>query len=107
MAPRRAGPSPYCRLDLSIKAAQGAAAIELVLGQGLTFREAAAAMGLSVSTCWRRYWWVMDWTLPERWGVRAHRLPPQRGTRACPRGRPFIAELDGPGGPLHQRGTER
>ncbi|MFM9694531.1 hypothetical protein [Streptomyces europaeiscabiei] len=92
---------------MTVKAAQGVEAVELVLGRGLSFREAADVMGLSVSTCWRRYWWVMDWTLPGRYGVKAGRLPPQRGTRACPRGRPWIQELDGPGGPLYQEGIER
>lgn len=104
MSPQRGGPYPYLRLDLSTKATQGVAAVELVLGQGLTFRQAATTMGLSVSTCWRRYWWAMDWTLPNQYGVKAGRLPPMRGTRACPRGRPWIEELDGPGGPLHRGG---
>lgn len=104
---RRGGPYPRLRLDMGTKATEGLAVVELVLGRGLTFRQAAAQLGMSTATAWRRYWWFMDWLLPERWGVRSRRIPPQRGTRACPRGRPWIAELDGPGGPLHLEGTER
>lgn len=104
---RRGGPYPRLRLDVGTKATEGLAVVELVLGRGLTFRQAAAQLGMSTATAWRRYWWFMDWLLPERWGVRSRRIPPQRGTRACPRGRPWIAELDGPGGPLHLEGTER
>lgn len=105
MSPRRAGPTPYCRLDLTTKVDQGMAVVELVLGRGYSFRQAAAELGMSVTTTWRRGRWVQDWLLPERYGVRASRLPPQRGTGACPRGRPWIKELDGPGGPLHRGGN--
>lgn len=106
MSPRRGGPTPYLRLDLGTKAAQGLAVLELVTN-GATIRTAAAQTGLSPSTAWRRLWWLRDYVLPRLYGVEARRLPPQRGTRACPRGRPWISELDGPGGPLHQRGTGR
>ncbi|MFJ8934209.1 hypothetical protein ACIRL0_00605 [Streptomyces sp. NPDC102365] len=78
------------------------AVLELTLGRGFSFRQAATALDMSLSTAWRRHHFVMDWLLPERWGRKAKRLPPQRGSRACPRGRPFIPELDGPGGPLHR-----
>lgn len=104
--PRRGGPYPRLRLDAGVKAEQGLAVAELVIGKGLSFRQAANRLGLSLTTAWRRYWWFMDSTLPSRWGVKGRRrLPPQRGTRACPRGRPFIKELDGPGGPLHRGGN--
>jgi hypothetical protein len=99
---RRGGPYPHLRLDSAVKADQGFAVLQLVLGQGKTFSQAGTALGLSTTTAWRRYHWFLDWTLPERWGREASRLPPQRGTRACPRGRPFIAELDGPGGVFYE-----
>lgn len=105
--PRRGGPYPHLRLDFGVKVDEGMRVVELVLGEGRSFRQAAAALGLSVSTCWRRYHFVLDWLLPEQYGLRSRRLPPQRGTRACPRGRPWIQELDGPGGPLYQGGIER
>lgn len=102
---RRGGPYPRLRLDLVIKATQGQEVVQLVLGEGRTFRQAGAALGISTTTAWRRYWFALDWTLPGYYGVKARRLPPQRGTRACPRGRPWIEELDGVGGPLHRKGT--
>lgn len=102
---QRGGPYPRLRTDFSTKATQGLAVMELVLGEGRTFRQAAAVLGMSLTTAWRRYHFVLDWLLPEQYGLRSRRLPPQRGTRACPRGRPFIAELDGPGGPLHREGN--
>jgi hypothetical protein len=104
MSPRRAGPTPYLRLDLFTKATQGQAVYLSVMADGLSLRQAAAVHGLTVTTAWRRYWWFADWTLPNRYGVKASRLPPQRGTRACPRGRPWIKELDDVGGPLHRGG---
>lgn len=103
--PRRGGPYPRLRLDLGIKVTEGLAVVELVLGEGRTFRQAAAMLGMSPTTAWRRYHWLLDWSLAERWGVRSRRLPPMRGTRACPRGRPWIAELDDVGGPLYREGN--
>lgn len=100
--PRRAGPSPYLRLDFTVKARQGFEVYMLVLGQGLSFRQAAARLGLSVTTCWRRYHWFSDWSLPGYYGRPPGPLPPQRGTRACPRGRPYLPTVDGPGGPLYR-----
>ena len=102
--PRRGGPYPHLRLNVMVKAGEGLAVAELVLGQGLSFRQAALRLGMSTTTAWRRCRWFQDWMLPGLWGVEARRLPPQRGTRACPRGRPWIEELDGPGGPLHREG---
>jgi hypothetical protein len=49
---------------------------------------------MSVTTCWRRYWFWMDWTLPLLYGKRISTIPPQRGTRACPAGRPWIKAVD-------------
>lgn len=104
MSPRQAGPTPYRRTSVTTKATEGLAVLELV-GRGASFRQAAAALDMSLSTCWRRYWWVRDWQLPDWHGVRARRLPPQRGTARCPNGRPWIEELDGPSGPLYRGGT--
>ncbi|MFD8739398.1 hypothetical protein ACFV06_31430 [Streptomyces sp. NPDC059618] len=104
MSPRQAGPTPHRRVPASTKAAQGLAVLQLVLGEGLSFRAAGKQLGLSKTTSWRRYWFVVDRQLPDLYGVKARRLPPQRGTRLCPRGRPWIEELDGPNGPLHRGG---
>lgn len=101
MSPRQAGPTPHRRVPADIKATQGLAVLRLV-ADGASIRTAAAQTGLSASTAWRRMWWLRDWLLPDRYGVKARRLPPQRGTRLCPRGRPWIEELDGPDGPLHR-----
>jgi hypothetical protein len=98
--PRRGGPYPRLRLDIAVKWSQGSDVVQLVSGRGISFRQAARQLGLSTTTAWRRYWWWMDSTLPERWGAKPGPIPPQRGTRACPRGRPYLPTLDGPGGPL-------
>ncbi|MFG2473536.1 hypothetical protein [Streptomyces fagopyri] len=103
MSPRQAGPAPHRRIPYDIKATQGLAVLQLVTA-GATIRAAAAQTGLSPTTAWRRMWWLRDWLLPDRYGVRARRLPAQRGTAACPRGRPWIEELDGVGGPLNREG---
>ena len=100
--PRRAGPSPYLRLDFTVKARQGYEAYMLVLGQGLSFRHAADLLGLSGITTWRRYHFFSDLMLPVWHGGKPGPIPPQRGTRACPRGRPYLPTLDGPGAPLHR-----
>ncbi|MEU6373938.1 hypothetical protein [Streptomyces sp. NPDC046909] len=85
-----------------MKAQQGFEVYELVLGKGFTFRQAAGELGLSLTTAWRRYHFFADWSLPEFYGRPPGPLPPQRGTRACPRGRPYLPTVDGPGGPLHR-----
>lgn len=99
---RRGGPYPHLRLDLGVKVREGVAVVELVLGQGRTFRQAGAELGISATTAWRRYWFALDLTLPGRYGRPDGPIPPQRGTRACPRGRPYLPTVDGPGGPLHR-----
>lgn len=90
---RRGGPTPYLRLDLAVKVEQATRVYKLH-GDGLTFAEIADRTGLSLVTCWRRYWWYRDWTEPATFGRPIRRIPPQRGTRACPRGRPCIPEVD-------------
>lgn len=91
--PARGGPYPRLRLDLAAKVSQGTAVVRLVLA-GHSISSAAALLGLSVTTAWRRYWFVMDWTLPQSYGRPRGPIPPQRGTKACPRGRPYLPTLD-------------
>lgn len=90
----RGGPYPRLRLDLVIKEHQGRRMAELVHRKGLSIRQAAVELGLSPTTGWRRYWWWMDWTLPLYHGRPVGPIPPQRGTRRCPRGRPWLPTLD-------------
>lgn len=91
---RRGGPYPRLRLDLTVKVEQGMQVFELRRA-GYSFAAAGAALGLSTTTAWRRWWFIDDWTLPGFYGHRAlTEIPPQRGTRACPRGRPCLPALD-------------
>jgi hypothetical protein len=92
---RRGGSTPYVRLDLAVKADQGSEAHQLHTA-GFTFAEVADRMGVSLTTAWRRCRWFEDWTTPAESGHPIRRIPPQRGTRACPRGRPCIPEVDHP-----------
>ncbi|MDV9168733.1 hypothetical protein R6V09_01065 [Streptomyces sp. W16] len=95
MINRRGGPYPHRRLSAAIKTSQGIAVLELVAA-GATFRQAAAATGLSPTTAWRRAWWIRDLNLPHHFGRPLGPNPPQRGTARCPRGRPWMPTLDGP-----------
>ncbi|MCW2899689.1 MAG: hypothetical protein JWO67_1954 [Streptosporangiaceae bacterium] len=95
----RGAGTPYRRVPFPTKVTQGLAVLEQVTA-GASIRQAAAATGLSPTTAWRRLWWLRDWALSDFYGCRNRTLPPQRGTAACPRGRPWIEVLDGPGGPL-------
>lgn len=90
---RRGGPYPHLRLNMAVKVEQGMEVFRLVRA-GHSFREIAAITGISPTTCWRRYWFIMDWTLPHSYGKPMDTIPPQRGTRACPRGRPWIKAID-------------
>lgn len=91
---RRGGPTPYLRLDLMVKCEQGMAVWRLV-ARGASIRQAAQALGLSPTTAWRRVWFVRDWYLPRHYGRPMGPIPPQRGTRACPNGRPYLPTMDG------------
>lgn len=84
---------PYLRVDSGIKVEQGLAVWEAI-ANGATYRQAAAAAGMSTTTAWRRCWFVRDWTLPAVYGRPPGPIPPQRGTAACPRGRPYLPTLD-------------
>jgi hypothetical protein len=90
---RRGGPVPYLRLDLGVKVREGLEVARLVAA-GASFRQAAAALDMSRMTAWRRYWFLQDWGLPGYFGRPSGPIPPQRSTRACPRGRPFLPTLD-------------
>lgn len=92
---RRGGPYPYLRLDLMTKVEQGQAVHALHLGERRSIRESAEILGLSPTTAWRRFWFFMDFTLPGYYGKPSGPIPPQRGTRACPNGRPYLPTLDG------------
>lgn len=105
MTSNRGGPHPHRRIPADIKARQGLAVYELVWGKGLSYRKAAAHLGMSPTTAWRRSHWFADWMLPARYGRPDGPLPPQRGTAACPRGRPYMPTLDGPGGPFYRGGN--
>jgi len=89
---RRGGPYPHLRLSVAVKFNQGYAVVDLVLA-GNSIRSAAKILGMSPTTAWRRYWWIMDWTLPDMYGRPRGPYPPQRGTRACPRGVPYLPTI--------------
>ncbi|WP_333735792.1 hypothetical protein, partial [Streptomyces sp. IBSBF 2806] len=91
---RRGGPYPRLRTPVNVKASEGLAVVNLVLGAGLSFRQAAARLGMSTSTAWRRHWFVIDLLTPQRQGRPPGPLPPQRGTARCPKGRPWMPTLD-------------
>jgi hypothetical protein len=82
---RRGGPTPYLRLDLGVKVDQ-ATQVHRLHGDGATFAQIAERTGLSLTTCWRRFWWYRDWSEPAKVARPIRRVPPQRGTAACPRG---------------------
>jgi hypothetical protein len=91
------GPYSRLRCNEAARIEQAAAAWELVEVEGLSVRAAADALGLSVTTTWRRARWYADWTLgPMVYGLPWGPKPHQRGTRAVPRGRPVILPLDAP-----------
>lgn len=93
MTRSRGGPTPHLRRPLATKVEQGAEAHRLHQ-TGLTFAEVSTQLGLSKTTAWRRACWWADWTRPATLGLPIRRIPPQRSTKACPRGRPCIPELD-------------
>lgn len=95
--PAHTGPYARLRSNDARRIPQAAAAWDLIERRGLTVRAAAAILGLSTTTTWRRARWYADWTLgPAMYGLPYGPPPHQRGTRAVPRGRPIILPLDAP-----------
>lgn len=93
----RGGPGPHARRDAWIKADEGRRAWTLHWGQRLTFAQIGAQLGTSTTTAWRRFWFWTDYVdHPERRNGRPlDHVPPQRGTRECPRGGPPVLVRDG------------
>ena len=91
-----ASSGPYARLRVNdvIRFREAERAWFLVHGAGMSIRTAASALGLSVTTTWRRERWFNDVTLNAHYGFPAGPPPQQRGTRAVPRGRPIVLPMD-------------
>jgi hypothetical protein len=70
-------------IPLEVKRAEGNRVAELA-AQGMGYREIAQVTGLSVTTAWRRHWFVRDLAEPGPDGKRVRRIPRQRGTRERP-----------------------
>jgi hypothetical protein len=88
---------PYSRLrgDHPLWVEQGRRAWEMTIVGPYSVREAAAALGMSTTTTWRRAWWFHDWlVLPRLYGLEPGPVPHQRGTRAVPNGRPISLPMD-------------
>jgi hypothetical protein len=87
---------PYSRLRSNefVRQQQAYRAWRLTELGGMSIRDAAETLGMSVTTTWRRARWFADYTLNSFYGLPNGPVPHQRGTRACPRGRPIILPLD-------------
>lgn len=91
------GPYLARRLPLEQKLDEGRQVWLRHVIAGEPIRQVAAELGLSTSTAWRRSWFytdVMVWPTAREL-PRSH-VPPQRGTRACPRGEPPTLERISP-----------
>jgi len=87
--PAHTGPYSRLRGNYAVWLQQGRQAWEMVIFGPYSVRDAAAILGLSPTTTWRRAWWYEDWiALPTYYGYEPGPVPHQRGTRAVPRGRP-------------------
>lgn len=93
---RRGGPTLHRRLNSTTVLEQAQRVAEL-RHEGLGYRDIAGNVGMSPATCWRRYWWLQDWTLPELHGRPRGPVPAQRHTSRNPTGdRPCRPTLDHP-----------
>lgn len=93
--PASTGPYTRLRLDPVKQYTEARAAYELIELRGVSVRQAAEALGMSPTTAWRRARWYWDWAIgPTVYGLPHGPPPQQRGTRACPRGRPVILPMD-------------
>lgn len=94
--PASAGPYAKLRVNIVDRYQQGYAAWRLIVIGNTPVRAAAAQLGLSPTTAWRRAWWFNDVDLNRRYGFPPGPPPHQRGTRAVPRGRPYVLPMDAP-----------
>ncbi|HET9254890.1 MAG TPA: AsnC family protein [Pseudonocardiaceae bacterium] len=86
---RRGGPSLRARLPVEVKIWQGTEVYVLRYGHRLSFRAIGRQLGISTTTAWRRCWFYQDFVMyPQLRGLPRDHVPPQRGTRECPRGEP-------------------
>lgn len=93
---RRGGPFPHLALSTTVKLDQGRQAVQLRT-EGWSFRQIAPVIGVSPATAWRRFWWLLDATVPQSQGLSPDFRLPQRHTSAHPSGdRPWIDAVDGP-----------
>lgn len=68
---------------------------EMIVMGNVGVRAAAARLGMSPTTAWRRAWWYEDWIAqPQYYGLEHGPAPHQRGTRAVPNGRPLCLPRD-------------
>lgn len=89
-----AGPYSRLRLDIVRRYEESFDAWSLIFGGGMSVRKAAAALGMSPTTAWRRAHWFNDQDLNRMYGFPDGPIPQQRGTRAVPRGRPIVLPFD-------------
>jgi hypothetical protein len=87
---------PYARLRLNVvqRYQESYAAWALIIAGGMPVRRAAAMLGLSPTTSWRRAHWFGDQNLNRAYGLPDGPPPRQRGTRLCPHGRPIVLPHD-------------
>lgn len=94
--PQCTGPYARLRVNEYTRQQQAYRAWRMTELDGMSIRQAAEALGLSVTTTWRRAKWWADYTLGPMYGLPFGPVPHQRSTRACRRGRPIVLPLDAP-----------